>query len=131
MSAVRRSCQTIARRGDPSVSRSQTTIVSRWLVMPTARSSEASTFFRTSRTDSSVACQISSGACSTQPGAGEVLRELLVALGHHRARLVHDQGGHAGRAGVDGEDGHGADVPRRISSTFSSSHSPWGSARIS
>jgi len=36
MSAVRRSCHTIARRGEPRVSRSQSTTVSRWLVIPIA-----------------------------------------------------------------------------------------------
>ncbi len=35
MSAVRRSCQTIARRGALSVARSHRTAVSRWLVTPT------------------------------------------------------------------------------------------------
>ena len=49
MSAVRRSCQTIARRGEPSVSRSHSTMVSRWLVMPTAVSSAASTLASASR----------------------------------------------------------------------------------
>ncbi len=35
MSAVLRSCQTMARRGAVSVARSHTTAVSRWLVIPT------------------------------------------------------------------------------------------------
>src|SRR4029453_3516878 len=39
--------------------------------MPTPRSSAASTCLSTSRVASSVACQISSGACSTQPGLGK------------------------------------------------------------
>ncbi len=69
--AVRRSCQTIARRGEPRVSRSQSRTVSRWLVMPTARSVEASYDVSAARVASSVACQISSGACSTQPGRGK------------------------------------------------------------
>ncbi|MGY2704057.1 hypothetical protein ACVW2K_003641 [Nocardioides sp. HB32] len=70
-SAVRRSCQTIALRGEPRVSRSHSSTVSRWLVMPTARSRPASWEARTWRVASRVACQISSGACSTQPGRGK------------------------------------------------------------
>ncbi len=74
ISAVRRSCHTIARRGEPRVSRSHSRIVSRWLVIPTAFSSEASTCAIASRAASRVACQISSGACSTQPGFGKCCR---------------------------------------------------------
>ena len=71
ISAVRRSCHPIVRRGEPRVSRSQSSTVSRWLVMPMAVSSLASTCLSASRVDSSVACQISSGACSTHPGLGK------------------------------------------------------------
>ena len=121
IAAVRRSCQTIARRGEPRVSRSHSSTVSRWLVMPTACSSDPSYDARTSRVASSVACQISSGACSTQPGLGEVLGELLVALGRDPAVGRDDDGRDAGRAGVDGEDAHlSSSAARRISSTFSS-----------
>ena len=70
MAAVRRSCQTIARRGEPRVSRSQSSTVSRWLVMPTAVTCP-SYALSASRVASSVACQISSGECSTQPGRGK------------------------------------------------------------
>jgi hypothetical protein len=67
--AVRRSCQTIARRGAASVRRSHSTAVSRWSVTPTqvTSSSPASAM----RAAASVACQISSGSCSTQPGRGK------------------------------------------------------------
>ena len=71
MSAVRRSCQTIARRGEPSVSRSQSTIVSRWLVMPMPRELGGVDLGERRRVAASVACQISSGPCSTQPGCGK------------------------------------------------------------
>ena len=74
MSAVRRSCHTIARRGEPRVSRSHSTIVSRWLVMPSAVSSDASTLPSTSRVASIVACQMSSAECSTHPGCGKCWR---------------------------------------------------------
>ena len=39
-------------------------------------------------------------------GLGEVLRELLVALGRDLAVLGHHDGGDAGGAGVDGQDAH-------------------------
>ena len=73
MPAVRRSCQTIARRGEPRVSRSQKQIVSRWLVMPTAvgGSAVASGVASSWRSAASVADQISPGSCSTQPSAGK------------------------------------------------------------
>ena len=44
MPAVRRSCQTIALQIGSPVARSQTTVVSRWLVMPMAATSAAPTF---------------------------------------------------------------------------------------
>ena len=74
MSAVRRSCQTMPRRGEPSVSRSQSRTVSRWLVIPMARSSGppvSAYAARQARVASMVACQISSGECSTQAGLGK------------------------------------------------------------
>jgi hypothetical protein len=54
------------------LSRSQTMAVSRWLVMPMAATSrdEASARSMAARTVATVAAQISSGSCSTQPGAG-------------------------------------------------------------
>ena len=71
--AVRRSCHTMARRGEPMVSRSQKQIVSRWLVMPTAvgGSALACGLAISSRSAASVADQISPGSCSTQPLAGK------------------------------------------------------------
>jgi hypothetical protein len=45
-------------------------IVSRWLVMPIAATRRASVEPSTSRVTASVACQISSGSCSTHPRAG-------------------------------------------------------------
>ncbi len=71
MSAVRRSCHTIARRGEPSVSRSQSSTVSRWFVMPMAVTSSPWLASSAIRVASIVACQISSGECSTQPGFGK------------------------------------------------------------
>ena len=75
-SPVRVSCQTIAWCTGVPVSRSQTRVVSRWLVMPTAAicsaviSSTASASWITNRTHS----QISSASCSTQPGRGKICR---------------------------------------------------------
>jgi hypothetical protein len=69
---VRRSCQTMALWiGFPLV-RSHTTVVSRWLVMPTATMSAAAAcaLSSTAFTTATVARQISSASCSTQPSAG-------------------------------------------------------------
>ena len=73
MSAVRRSCQTMARWTAWPVARSHTTVVSRWLVMPIAAMSFAVTlaFFSASRQVAMVEVQMSSGSCSTQPEAGK------------------------------------------------------------
>ena len=69
--AVRRSCQTIARWIGSPVARSQTTIVSRWLVMPIAAIAPARPAAAiASRATASVSRQISSGSCSTQPRRG-------------------------------------------------------------
>ena len=73
ISAVRRSCQTMARWIACPVARSHTTVVSRWLVMPMAAMSFAVTlaFFIASRQQAMVEVQMSSGSCSTQPEAGK------------------------------------------------------------
>ena len=80
--AVRRSCQTIARRG-----RAQRLAVPeqhRLALVGDADAGEVvaepSHASRPSRVASRVACQISSGECSTQPGSGKCWAELLVAL---------------------------------------------------
>ena len=72
-SAVRRSCQTMARWIAWPVARSHTTVVSRWLVMPMAAMSFAvrPAFFSASRQVAMVEVQMSSGSCSTQPEAGK------------------------------------------------------------
>ena len=77
--AVRRSCQTMAGRGAARSARSQITAVSRWLVMPrqvTGGTRDAAppappAPSRAWRHAARVACQISSGTCSTQPGRGK------------------------------------------------------------
>ena len=69
MPVVRRSCQTIAGRGERRVRRSQTTAVSRWSVIPTQVGC-SSVPARASRQAATVAVQMSSGSCSTQPGRG-------------------------------------------------------------
>ncbi len=73
ISAVRRSCQTMARCTAWPVARSHTTVVSRWLVMPIAAMSLGVTpaFFSASRQVAIVEAQMSSGSCSTQPDAGK------------------------------------------------------------
>ena len=71
-SAVRRSCQTIARPSGCPVARSHTTTVSRWLVIPMPAMSFAVTpaFAIAERTVATTLDQMSSGSCSTWPGAG-------------------------------------------------------------
>ena len=71
-SAVRRSCQTMAGPTPRPSDRSQTTVVSRWLVRPTAATRSAlmpaseSAKVTSGPTESTRAC----GSCSTQPGRG-------------------------------------------------------------
>ena len=72
MGAVRRHCQTIAGQTGAPVSLSQTTVVSRWFVMPMAAMSAADrpAFAMAPRATSRVVSQISAASCSTQPGLG-------------------------------------------------------------
>ena len=66
------SCQTIALCTGSPVFRSQTRVVSRWLVMPTAARSEAErlALLRAPWMTSWLRSQISLASCSTQPGFG-------------------------------------------------------------
>jgi hypothetical protein len=68
------SCQVIAFWTGTPVARSQTTVVSRWFVMPSAtRSATVScAFVSASCTTSSTFCQISTASCSTHPGRGKI-----------------------------------------------------------
>ena len=72
-SAVRRSCQTMARPTGLPVARSQRTVVSRWFVIPIAARSPARTpaVRSASAAAPSTLCQSSSGSCSTHPGRGK------------------------------------------------------------
>ena len=72
IAADRRHCHTIALWTGASVRRSQTTVVSRWLVIPIAAIRSGASWAAASarRTTPSVVCQIASGSCSTQPGCG-------------------------------------------------------------
>ena len=75
-SAVRRSCHTIAGYTGRVVARSQTTVVSRWFVIPIAARSVARIPAAPSASAAvcSTLAQISSGSCSTSPGAGKDCR---------------------------------------------------------
>src|SRR4051812_31129351 len=79
--AVRRSCQTIALQIGWPVLRSQTTVVSRWLVMPIAAMSVAVRLALRSASDATLDCeaQISLASCSTQPGRGNIWRNSCCA----------------------------------------------------
>ena len=70
--AVRRSCHTMAGATGSPVRRSQSTVVSRWLVMPTAANWLACRSARCSAKRATASCvdQISKGSCSTQPAWG-------------------------------------------------------------
>jgi hypothetical protein len=70
--AVRRSCQTMAGWIGSPVARSQMTTVSRWLVTPMAAMSATGRpdFSTASRRTATLASQISSASCSTQPSLG-------------------------------------------------------------
>ena len=73
IAAVRRSCHTMALWIGLPVALSQTTTVSRWLVMPIAAMSFAVSLALRSaeRTVETTLFQISSGSCSTQPESGK------------------------------------------------------------
>ena len=106
MPVVRRSCQTIAGRGERRVRRSQTTAVSRWSVIPMQVGSIVGAGQR-----------LAAGGDGRRPDvlglvldparAGEELRELAVAAGQDVALLAHDQRGHPGRSCVDRQYRHG------------------------
>ena len=105
MPVVRRSCQTIAGRGECRVRRSQTTAVSRWSVIPMqvgccVGAGEGLAAGGDGRRPDVV------GLVLDPAGAGEELRELAVAAGQDVALLAHDQRGHPGRSCVDGENRH-------------------------
>jgi hypothetical protein len=70
--SVRVSCQTIAFITGSPVLRSHTTVVSRWLVMPSAAMSPslAPALSTASSTTFCDLAQISCGSCSTHPGLG-------------------------------------------------------------
>ena len=74
MGAVRRHCHTMALYTGLPVSRSQTTVVSRWLVMPMLSMSAGPNPFctRSSVSAPSVDDRMSRGSCSTQPGCGNI-----------------------------------------------------------
>ena len=73
ISEVRRSCQTMALCTGLPVLRSQTSVVSRWLVMPMAAMSSVPTpaFSMAARQVAAVVAQRSDGSCSTQPLSGK------------------------------------------------------------
>ena len=74
--SVRRSCQTIAGCTSRLLPRSQTTVVSRWFVIPSDSRSRAATPAAASASAAvcSALAQISSGSCSTHPGRGKCCR---------------------------------------------------------
>ncbi len=73
-SAVRRSCQTTAGYTGSPLRRSQTTVVSRWLVIPSAAIAPAGTPASASAASAarSTLAHSSLGSCSTHPGRGVV-----------------------------------------------------------
>ena len=103
--AVRRSCQTIALAIGRPVARSQTTVVSRWFVMPIAATSSAPMCALASascRTPDCVA-QISVASCSTQPGCGKICRNSACATARTVAVAVEQDRARTGRALIEGQ----------------------------
>ena len=127
--AVRRSCHTMAGCSGRPVTRSHTTVVSRWLVMPIARRSRASrpASARAASAVASTACQISDWIMLDPSGLGKALGELAVAATDHLEPVVDHQAGGTGRPLIDREDhssdgaGSGSDCG---SGTAHSSHTP-------
>ena len=68
--ALRRHCQTSAGATGRSESRSNTTTVSRWLVMPTATGAGSPAASMAVLAAASTDCHSCSGSCSTQPSRG-------------------------------------------------------------
>ena len=107
-SAVRRSCQTIAGYTGSPLRRSQTTVVSRWFVIPIAARSPAASPASASAAAAagSTLAHSSHGSCSTQPGPGGRHGDRRVAAAQHLEPVADDEACRAGRALVDRED-HG------------------------
>ena len=89
---MRRSCQTIARWIGSPVERSQTTTVSRWLVMPIAATSAAFRLRRLERLDGHVALARPDflGIVLDPAGLRKVLLEFALSDGDDFAGLVED-----------------------------------------
>ncbi len=106
MPSVRVSCQTIALAYGRPLRGSQTTVVSRWLVMPTAASSRAGTLASASvpAITAQAFSQISVRVVLHPPGAGVELPMLQLPPGHLVALPVEQQEARAGRALVQGPD---------------------------
>ena len=107
MSAVRRSCQTMALWIGLPVARSQMIAVSRWLVMPIAtgilpRDRASATM---AEVTSTVVCQISSGLCSTQPSAGKCCGNSVDCCAISTPSSSNKDGALEGGALVDSNDG--------------------------
>ena len=83
--------------------RSQTSVVSRWLVMPIAasRCAEQPAVRAPRAASPSVVRQISSGSCSTQPGAGKCCGNSCCATATASPRRAEDDGARRGRALID------------------------------
>ena len=94
------------------VPRSQTTVVSRWFVIPIAARSVARMPAAASASSAAAAtlAQISSGSCSTHPGCGNDCADLAVPAPDRAQLVVDDEAGRPGRSLVDCQD-HGASRP--------------------
>ena len=117
-SAVRRSCQTMARCTGFPVARSHTTTVSRCTAMPmpaTSLAAQLGVGERLARARDGGGEDLVGVVLHPAVG-GEVLTERLLHLCEHGAVVGEDHGAGARGAGVEREDGHGADRgvrPRR------------------
>ena len=105
-SAVRRSCQTIARATARPLARSQSSVVSRWLVIPIASRSAAPApaSSRAAAAAREHALPDLLRVVLDPAGPRKVLRQLAVAAAGNLQRLVDDEARRARRALVDRED---------------------------
>ena len=93
MALVRRSCHTMAGWIGAPLRRSHTTVVSRWLAMPTAATSaaEAPAAATASRATATWAGEDFLGVVLHPAGLGEDLAELLLRHRYDRSRSVEQQ----------------------------------------
>ena len=87
------------------VARSQTMVVSRWLVMPMAATSLGCALALAKASSATAICDaaISSGSCSTHPGWGKICVELALGHGPDGAFMIEQESPRTGSALIERE----------------------------